>query len=307
MAANDEKFAARVVLAKKQKELLGNMPVEPAPAGIADAVKLSLERKFLLNGTPTSTNETAGARHLLVQRLMTAAIIFVLFGGLLYMVMQVFITPPNLHGPAINPSPPINLVTAEKKPTPKLSPAVSDADPHVFSASLDLTSKDTISMNNFISQVIFSENLLNDTFKNSQDGDTSYYVTTDITKVRALLVTLSGGWDKCEGAKFTAYGIFPGTDVVVENTTSAQVIAIFKQDNFLNRIEVARDFSDFNAVVGASGNTGSYAMKDKQDDSSIFLRPIEPSLTSGGEKTSTNKIDETNLEKVSLTITVKGI
>jgi hypothetical protein len=161
-------------------------------------------------------------------------------------------------------------------------------------------------MNAFISKAIFNKNLLNDTFKNSHDGVTSYYLTTDITKLRALLDGLGGGWDRCEQAKLTAHGILPGTDVVVENATSAQVIAIFKQDNFLNRIEVARDFSDFNAVVGTSENVEAYALVDKQNDNGMILAPAIPELTSG-KSPSINDRTETGVEKVSLTITVKGI
>ena len=306
MAVNDEKFAERIVRAKKQKELLNNIPVESAPAGISDAVRLSLERKFLLNGMPESTNETAGARYLFSRRLMTAAIIFVLCGGLLYMVMQVFMKPAGLSGPPISTSRPASITAPEKKLPAETSPTTPVAQAHVFSASLDLTSKDAISMNAFISKAIFSEGLLNETFKNSNDGVTSYYVTTDITKLRALLNGLASGWNQCEQAKLTAYGILPGTDVVVENTTAAQVIAIFKQEEYLNRIEVARDFSDFNAVIGTSEDSEAYVLRDKGDNRDILLIPEFPGLTSG-EKSSAGKIGEIGIEKVSLTITVKGI
>ena len=161
-------------------------------------------------------------------------------------------------------------------------------------------------MNAFISKVIFNENLLSDTFKNSHEGVTSYYVTTDITKLRALLNGLTSGWENCEDAKLTAYGILPGTEVVIENTTSAQVVAIFKQDDFLNRIEVARDFSDFNTVVGTSEETESYALVNKKEDRDVFLVPSIPGLTSG-KRPLINDPGENGLEKVSLTITVKGI
>lgn len=305
MAVNDEKFSARIVRMKNQKELLGNLPVEIAPAGIADAVKLSLERKFLLNGTPASTNEMAGARYLFSRRLMTAAIIFILFGGLLYMVLQVIIPPADISEVVIDAPAPRMAAPEIKLPAKPFSPAL-DVEPHVFSASLDLTSKDAITMNAFISKVIFNENLLNNTFKNSHDGVTSYYVTTDITKLRALLDGLVSGWDKCEQAKLTAYGSLPGTDVVVENTTAAQVVAIFRQDEFLGRIEVARDFADINAVIGASEESDSYALGNGQNDNDIFRIPVIPELTSS-KRPSINDFSETGLEKVSLTITVKGI
>ena len=88
MAVNDAVFAERLVRMEKQRELLSNMPVESAPEGIANVVRGALERKYLLNETVAVADELAGARNLFARHFMTAAIIFVLFGGLVYMVLQ---------------------------------------------------------------------------------------------------------------------------------------------------------------------------------------------------------------------------
>lgn len=305
MAANDERFAERLIRMQKQKELLENLPVESAPDGITDVVRGALERKFLLNQTPAAADGVAGARNLFARHAMTAAIIFVLFGGLLYLVMQVFRPPADMPNVAIKLSPAIETIALRKRSP--IKPMLSRYDSKVpeFSASLEVTSSDAITMNAFIKKVIFNKGLDDDTFKNSNDGVTNYYITADIKKIRALVADMSDVWANSQGKTFTAHGIFPGTDVVVKNVTAAQVVAVFRQDEFLDRIEVARDFSDFNAVVGNSERAELYAANDETGRMKELL-PVKPELTSS-YLPMMGYPEEKDVEKASLTITVKGI
>jgi hypothetical protein len=305
LAANDEVFAERLVSVKKQKELLENLAVESAPPGIPNIVRGALERKFLLNETVAVADEVAGARNLFARHLMTAAIIFVLFGGLLYMVMQVFSPSVEVPEVATENSTGFEYSASNRKAVVKSLPPRFASKAPVFSSSLDLSGDDVISMNAFVSKAIFDTGLLDETFKNSHDGVTSYYITADISKVRTLVDDLSGVWANCKEKTFTAHGVFPGNDVIVKKVTAAQVAAVFRQDEFLNRIEVARDFSDFNAVVGDLAREKRYASADDESESVEDLSPVKPRLTSGQLK-AMGFDDEPEAEKISLTITVKG-
>ena len=276
LAANDEVFAERLVRVKKQKELLANLAVESAPPGIPNIVRGALERKFLLNETVAVADEVAGARNLFARHFMTAAIIFVLFGGLLYMVLQVFVSPVEMSEVAVENSTGFENSAVNRRAVVKPLSPVFDSKTPVFSSSLDLSGDDVISMNAFVSKAIFNTDLLDETFKNSHDGVTSYYITADIAKVRVLIDDLSGVWANCKEKTFTAHGVFPGNDVVVEKVTAAQVVAVFRQDEFLNRIEVARDFSDFNAVVGDLGREKRYALADDASETAEDFSPVKP-------------------------------
>ena len=231
--------------------------------------------------------------------------LLVLFGGLLYMVMQVFVSPVEMPDVAIENSITSGGSASNRRAVVKPVSPVYDGKTPVFSSTLDLIGDDVISMNAFVSKVIFDTGLLDDTFPNSHEGVTSYYITADIAKVRTLIDDLSGIWANCKEKTFTAHGVFPGNDVVVKKATAAQVAAVFRQDEFLNRIEVARDFSDFNAVVGDSDREKRYASADGESETFEGLSPVKPGLTSGQLK-AMGFDEETEAEKISLTITVKG-
>ncbi len=87
MMQHDSELAARYSDLKKQKQLLNSMPVEKAPQGLLDEVISSLERKLILNEYSAASVESEGIKHLMFRRVLTAAVIMVLFGmlgGLIY-------------------------------------------------------------------------------------------------------------------------------------------------------------------------------------------------------------------------------
>jgi hypothetical protein len=176
----------------------------------------------------------------------------------------------------------------------------------VFSVSLELKSADSSDINNHISKIVYVSDMLDDTFKDKQDNVTYYYVTADIEKVRVLLEELSPVWSKCKQAKLTALGSEDKSDVVIENATAAQTLAIFKQDKLADRIDVARDFADFNAVVGTPEGRDSFANRLATRDRGGVIEPDKPGLTSG-RKMPSNLLTKPEGERVSLKITVEGI
>ena len=86
---HDPELAEKFSELEKQKQLLNAMPVETAPEGLFDAVIASQERKFILDEYSASSGESEGIKHLMFRRALTAAVIFVLFGGLLGLIVHI--------------------------------------------------------------------------------------------------------------------------------------------------------------------------------------------------------------------------
>lgn len=308
LAANDEQFAERIVRTKQQRQLLANLPSENAPSWLVSDIKQTLERRLLLNEQPELTDDAAGLRHLVMRHFMTAAIITVLFGGLAFMVVQVLRPAAKDNSMAQIASmgqdkPPVKV--QEKGPGRVVTTVYND-QVEVFSASLQLTCADAGDVNNHIGKVVNAYEMLDDTYKDTQGNMTHYYVTADIDEVRTLLAEISPIWGKCKQAKLTAFGRDDKGDVIIENATAAQTAAIFKPDKFDDRLDFARDFADFNAVIGTPERRDSFANRLAKRDGADALEPEKPRLTSG-RKMPVKKSSKPKGERVSLKITVAGI
>ena len=308
LAANDEAFAKRLTQMKNQKALLNNLPVSSAPAWLTEEIKLSLERKLLLNKQPDFTDEAAGHRNLLFKRFAAAAIILVLFGSLVYIVMQAFTPASDLYkdqtlARKFDKPDPVEKTLAKTHVDTVVKEAYKDQTP-VFTASLDILSADPAGMNNYITKVAYIYDIEDNIFKDAQGDKTSYHVTANVDQVRSLVSELAAVWEECKNTKLTTYSISGQNDIVIDNISAAQISAIFKQDNLSDRISVARDFSDFNAVFGTHQKSDQYA--NRLADRAISMpTPERPELTSG-QKQPTNDTKQTNEEKINLTITIQS-
>ena len=307
LIANDASFAEKLTRLKNQKALLNNMPVASAPDWLMGDIKLSLERKSLLNEQPTYIDEVAGHRNLLYKRAMTAAIILVLCGSLVVIIMQVFSpTGENYQNqlsvnktltPAASSEP-----AQPKRPDSVVTQAYKDQSP-VFTASLQITSDNPEGMNSYISKVVYIYDMDKDVYKDAQGSTTYFHVASDIGKVRSLLNELAVVWEECKTTQLTAYGIAGRNDVIIDSVSAAQLAAIFKQNSPVDRFDVARDFADFNSIVGTQDKRDSYARI--LADRNSAPDPERPELTSG-QKTETTTDQPQTAEIINLTITVQA-
>lgn len=306
LAANDAAFAEKLTRLKNQKSLLNNLPVTCAPSWLTEDIKLSLERNSLLNEQPTYIDEVAGHRNLMYKRVMTAAIILVLCGSLVFIIMQVFspatgsydnriaeIRPSTTDGEPVASADHIDTVVKE---------AYRDQTP-VFTASLNLTSGNPDGMNSYIGKVIYIYDLNENIFKDTKGDTTYYHVSADIDQVRNLLGELAVVWEECKDAKLTAFDPSGSDDVRIDSLSAAQLSAIFKQDTPSDRIEIARDFADFNSVVDTQNKRDSYARLVSNRNRPP--EPEKPQLTSG-QKPEPSTDRQPAAEKINLTITVQG-
>ena len=77
---HDEKIAKKLRTMQKTKRLLNELPTEAAPETMAADIQAVLERRFILGQNSPQTDDSAGKRHLLVQRSLAAAVLIGFFG-----------------------------------------------------------------------------------------------------------------------------------------------------------------------------------------------------------------------------------
>ncbi len=89
LIAHDQKIADRLDELEKSKTLLNALPFEVAPDEMAEDIKLALERRALLGPQQEEYDERAGARHLLLRKIATAAAMIALFAALSAVVYNI--------------------------------------------------------------------------------------------------------------------------------------------------------------------------------------------------------------------------
>lgn len=293
---HDPELAEKSAMLKKQKKLLNAMPVETAPEGLFDAVIASQERKFILDEYSASSGEAEGIKNLMFRRLLTAAVILVLFGGLIGIIVNIML-PPGTPEPGFIAAgtdyPDVELLPSSLKNVGK--PVAANPDIPLFMASLELKTEKAIEMNSFIMKAIFNRDL-NDSVDPRQIEGTSSTIRIVCGKdsVVDLLGDIQSEWDNCKQASLSVFDHVMKREIVVDNISSKDLMKVFNEDKFYTRMQIVRDFADHNPYGDMRLAIDSRPSKD----------PIEPIATSSAA----NKKERLDGgEKVSLSITVTGL
>ena len=100
LIAHDAQVAQRLRELQKCKTLVSSLPYVEAPAEMLEVVKTSLERRTLLGQQSSAFDQRAGARHLLVRKVLSAAAMI----GLVAVLAAVIYT---IVGPESSPQKPV--------------------------------------------------------------------------------------------------------------------------------------------------------------------------------------------------------
>ena len=294
---HEPELAEKFSLLKKQRQLLNAMPVETVPEGLFDAVIASQERKFILDEYSASSGESEGIKHLMFRRALTAAVIFVLFGGLIGLIVHI-VAPVQQTEPQNYAAGTVDEEDPLFPPLKNIDVPVVAADTPVFRASLDLRTEQAIAMNGYIMKSIFTHRLNGFTDPPVNEGTSSTIrITCGIDSIVELLADLQGEWDKCREANLSVYDHALAKEIVIEKISSTQLMRVFKEDKFYSRMQIARDYADFNKL-------NPYGSSRLASNDTVVSGAVKPELTG-------SKIDRKDRleggEKISLVITVTGL
>jgi len=277
---HDKNIAAKLGKLRKQKQLLNCLPVAPAPEGLLQKINVSLNRKPAADRYFIDTDHSAGARHLLFRRVLTAAAMFILLGALAVVVFNVIMPgPASREGVAIRPAgSSLDQGQAEEVAVASAQEPITDIYP--FRAALELASYDSIAVNGFIAKAIYSNGLVDNTIPKRDATLSTYHITCTTAQIVALLADLEAVWDKCGQTSLTIYAEDQDSEIMINNITSAQAIAVLAQAKSDERTELARNYADFNALI-QDGDTGSSFALPAPKEQTVFVPsvPIKPELT----------------------------
>ncbi len=256
---NDKEVSERLDHLSRQKQLLGQLPIETAPAGLLDAIQTSLERQFILQRDPQTARSAAGARQLFVRRLLTAAAMLILPAGILALVVYMIMSPGSSSIPTAKTDPGGAILTANlptqgpiprELPAPKVATGDTTFSPMSF--TLILRTPEPIVVDSLLKKAIFNHALLNATVPNLW----SYTITSSPGALIDLMQELRAAWPKCQETELVAFGRTVHSRQQVARITPDQIVQLLQQPNAVSALALAKNLSGLNAFVAGVPSYG---------------------------------------------------
>ena len=201
LIAHDARIAQQLRELQKSKMLVGSLPPGEAPAEMADEIKASLERRTLLGQQAErfdeprpfkGLDERAGARHLLVRKVLAAAAMI----GLVAILSAVVYT----------------IVAPESVP-----PAAG------FRGRLELKTTDLVAVDAVIKMAIEDNGLKYSTLGSQRDKSV-YALSCSREGLSSLLADLNDIWERFDSATLFVEAKPPGRRVVVDGVSAKQIV-----------------------------------------------------------------------------------
>ncbi|HSV26902.1 MAG TPA: hypothetical protein VLH60_03320 [Sedimentisphaerales bacterium] len=291
MMLHDRKIAERVAWLQRQRQLLRALPSEAAPADVAESVRSVLERRALLRAAATGGQHVKGSLHLMGRKLMAAAAMLALVGGLAVLVYTV-VKPAETFEPAE-----VAVLAGRYEHDRQIA---GDAQPVAMAQivmELAMRTSSPGALNSVIARAIDSRGLWGCVTVDRQQPGTTYYITCGRADIAGIFDALSASWDRIEDKTLliAAAGEEP---IVITPIAAAQVVAIVNAPDMASRLAWARHYAQEGTALTPSATPA---------DGTGEMRIPKPSLTSPGlDRAAMAEVEEQG-EQVNLKILVVGL
>jgi len=187
---HDPELNRRVRVTEKQVKLLNALPVEAAPAGMADEVRAALERQLILQSCTEHQNNPSSGR---VRRILSAAAMLLLPVGLLAAIVFEIVKPPVTDSVRYESTDQV-IAQGDARAAGSQNATIADAMP--FNGILTFTTHQFMTVSNYVEKKIFDQGLMEMTVPARTADTVSYQVTAAPEQVTALLDTLRDTWSR---------------------------------------------------------------------------------------------------------------
>jgi hypothetical protein len=251
---------------KRYKNLMDSVSQIPCPDGLGDSINKQLERQILLADTSVYSH-SAGRRHLILRRFMTAAAMIALAAVLSFVILDIFIPKSSrdkffantmrkktfkevlYEKPFPSEAAPDEIASL---PAPKqnipITPVRGNDVPLV--AVLTLETKSPIEIDWLVAKAMTTTGIFNQTTAiDRQPGSVKYVINCNNESAANLLAELSFIWPQCRNAKLDIGTDQAGKYITVNNVSAQQTLAICKADTYPARLKMANDLAAVNRVA----------------------------------------------------------
>lgn len=328
LVAHNEQVARRMSELQKCKMLVSSLPCAEAPAGMADEIKSTLERRTLLGQNLELYEERRGARHLLFRNVLSAAAMIGLIAVLAAVIYTILAPegvpekpvaaegwkPPTKEIEFGNGVPsvakeievkvaePAIVVAAEKTTAESGVPQMAVAKSMEFSVRLELKTGGSLAVAAYINRAIEDNGLFEKETAGYQSDKGKYALNCSREAMGLLLADLENVWGRFDSARLFVETGQAGGEVVVGGVSVEQIEEIINEEGIENQIKIAKDFAVLNNMNELlPGREVFAAIEDKR--SSLLTIP-KPVLTSSAKTLKKGADEVEDGERVYLTIVI---
>ncbi|MHC4950372.1 MAG: hypothetical protein ACYTEU_05215 [Planctomycetota bacterium] len=233
---HDPSVADQLAAMQRQKQILGALPVESAPASLANDVCSALEHKKIVGVSSGTEPTVVGVSHLFMRRLLTTAAMLLLPIGVLSFVIFEIIKPAS-SGPVGYPPVGDGFVQNDSSDsTESMAPIVVKELP--FDGILTFRTDQPITVSNYAEKMIFDQGLISHTVPKRTVDIVTYQITAPPDTVAVLIDSLEGVWLHCQQVVLSVADDTQGSRVDIPNVQIEQVKTLTEEDNpeMLNRL-----------------------------------------------------------------------
>lgn len=247
LLANDLQFRQELEAVEHQRRLLQSLPVETAPAGMAEEIRSALERRFILADSAPRF-DTVGKWRLHLRRLAAVAAMILLpllaLGVVVYMILQ----PTAAERKSSMSSGSVAVSQDSQSGAPVATTGTgANSSALLFSAVLQFQTSQPIAANDFIEKKIHTLGLMNFTKPQRQSDRTSYKIVCSRQYVEGLVGELEGLWPRCEKASYALLDASTKQPVRVEAIGPQQALAMIRLTDISAAAKLAQNISEQNA------------------------------------------------------------
>lgn len=272
---------------KRYKDLMNSVSQTPCPDGLCDSINKQLEREILLADT-SSYSHSAGRRHLIVRRLMTAAAVIALAAVLSFVILDIFIPKSSRDKFFANtmrkksfkevlyekPFPDESASQVAQQDIP-IMPIKGNDVPLV--AVLTLETKNPIEVDWLVAKAMTTTGIFNQTTAiDRQPGSVKYVINCSDESAANLLAELSFVWPQCRSTKLDIGTEQTGKYITINNVSAQQALEICKAEAYPVRIRIAGDIAVINRA--AAENIEKFYAINTIDYERLYAQ--KPALTS---------------------------
>ena len=301
LAKHDPAIVDQLEAMRRQKQLLNALPIESAPASLAEEVRSALERKLILGDVSESERTRAGASHLLLRRILTiAAMLFLPLGLLSFVVLEIL--KPVSDGPAVYVS---TNETLTQKDQDNLAAITLAPDMELpFDGLLTFTTNRQIAVSSYVEKMVFDQGLINFTVPSRTADTTIYQITAPPEKIAMLIDSLGNVWSHCQPVTLSIADSSGNDAIEIPYVQTEQITVLAAEDNR----EMLNHLADQYARANENKET-LFAKEEASGPQDIGLdeypRLAMPILT--GNDDSTPRAIDPDLPTVRLRIHIKRI
>ena len=227
-AKQDPAIVDQLEAMRRQKELLNALPIESAPASLAEEVRSALERRLILGDVAESERTLAGASPLLLRRILTTAAMLLLPLGLLSFVVYEILKPASV-GPAVYVSTNETLAQEGQENLAVVAPVPDRELP--FDGILTFRTDRQVAVSSYVEKVVFDQGLINFTVPSRTVDVVTYQITAPPEKIAMLVDSLGKVWSHCRAVTLSIADSSGSDAIEIPYVQTEQITVLAAEDN----------------------------------------------------------------------------